>query len=142
MTAKFDSTRKYCPRCKSWLLHDCFGKNKTTVSGLSSECKDCTHKRRVETRKKAIAHFGGRCQNPECRVVNDDGTRGCTDERCLQIDHVNSDGKVDRTRFTRNMRSFYNHVMRDTTGSYQLLCSNCNWIKRSTHEEVCAHKIA
>jgi hypothetical protein len=26
-------------------------------------------------------------------------------------------------------------VLADTTGSYQLLCANCNWIKKSENNE-------
>src|SRR5271157_497603 len=39
------------------------------------------------TRLYLISLLGGRCADPDCAWVNEDGSRGCTDVRCLQIDH-------------------------------------------------------
>ena len=84
---------------------------------------------------KAIAALGGRCANPDCRWINEDGSRGCTDPRCLQIDHVNGDGADDR-RFFKHILSFYRFVIKNgSQGKYQALCANCNWIKRSINRE-------
>jgi hypothetical protein len=58
---------------------------------------------------------------------------GFSDARALQIDHVNGGGaKEDRGRNggSRGLILYY-RVLRDTGGTFQLLCANCNWIKRS-----------
>lgn len=53
---------------------------------------------------------------------------GFSDKRALQIDHVNEDGTNDRKG--RNQFSIMNEALKNTTGKYQILCCNCNWIKR------------
>jgi predicted nucleic-acid-binding Zn-ribbon protein len=63
-------------------------------------------------------------------------TCGYSDWRALQIDHVNSDGAEERRKGA---------TMRDSVGRrkeilankdrYQILCSNCNWIKRYEKKE-------
>jgi hypothetical protein len=161
---RFTDTEKWCPICQLWKVHSFFGKNKSnTPLGLSSICKECKNslgkkrnRRRSVTedppqsksvrdrkrlyrqklRKSVLSFLGNRCSNSECLVVNEDGTRGCVDSRCLQIDHVNGDGSKERKQFHGHMASFYLKVLADTTGCYQLLCANCNWIKRSINKEV------
>lgn len=158
---KFNDTEKWCPLCRLWKEHALFGKNKNSASGLSTLCKDCKNsfdkkrdRRREVTgappqteqtrdrkkayrqklRKSVVAFLGGRCQSPTCSTVNEDGTKGCTDERCLQVDHVYGDGSKERKEL--NISAFYLKVLADATGAYQLLCANCNWIKRYLNNEV------
>lgn len=60
------------------------------------------------------------------------------DKRCLQIDHVNGNGKIDKTR-TSNRLQYLKHVKQsflNKENKYQLLCANCNWIKRHTNKEL------
>ena len=56
-----------------------------------------------------------------------------SDIRALQIDHINGGGRQDRERFA-NRGQFLKSVLVNL-GSYQLLCSNCNWIKRHERRE-------
>jgi hypothetical protein len=56
---------------------------------------------------------------------------GFDDVRALQIDHVNGGGHRERTEvFKGNPRQFYKAVAKDMEGKYQILCANCNCIKR------------
>jgi hypothetical protein len=75
-------------------------------------------------RKGIIAMLGGKCVR--C---------GFSDYRALQIDHVNSDGALERAKFGGSATiRFYLRVADSFTkgeNRYQLLCCNCNWIKRS-----------
>lgn len=71
-----------------------------------------------ELRDRALAKLGNKCRR--C---------GFTDKRALQIDHINSDGKQDRAMGITGPR-LHNAVLRDDGSRYQLLCANCNWIKR------------
>ena len=88
-------------------------------------------------RDAAIAYLGGRCASPDCCWVNSDGTRGCTDSRCLQIDHVLSDGAKRRKESGKEGSRLYNTVLKTPPGEiYQLLCANCNWIKRHEKREL------
>ena len=76
---------------------------------------------RKDTRKKATDHLGGKCK--KC---------GFDDERALQIDHINGDGIKDRNK---QITGFYKRVIEDTENKYQLLCANCNAIKRIENKE-------
>ena len=58
---------------------------------------------------------------------------GITDERVLCIDHVNGGGKQERT--TLSPYTLLKKMIADTTGAYQVLCQNCNWIKRHENRE-------
>jgi hypothetical protein len=82
----------------------------------------------AKTRKDVITFLGGKC----CRC-------GFDDFRALQIDHVNGHGCADRKKDNNNYYAFYKRII-DTNGEgYQLLCANCNWIKRTENNE-CARK--
>jgi len=78
---------------------------------------------RRERRTKALSLLGGKCVR--C---------GFDDPRALQIDHVNGDGAAER-KARRTPRSAELNVVKGEYGPYQLLCANCNWIKRAEREE-------
>jgi len=75
------------------------------------------------------------CEHTDCWH---DGPCKVTDGRCLQIDHVNGDGNVDRHRFATDDAMFRHYL--ENFGSegckVQVLCANCNWIKRLWNEEL------
>ena len=80
---------------------------------------------RRERRDKCYTEMGGKCV--EC---------GFNDYRALQIDHINSDGKQERKLICRN--DYYPNVLKSFLAGkkrYQLLCCNCNWIKREINGE-------
>lgn len=58
-----------------------------------------------------------------------------SDERALQIDHVNGGGAKE----IREMKGiYYKSVLKSVMnqeGKYQILCANCNWIKRAENQE-------
>src|SRR5882762_1482654 len=80
-------------------------------------------------RDKAMAILGGRCASPGCRWVNEDGTKGCMDRRCLQIDHKRGHGGLDRRRW-KSVQALYRFIIYDHRREewFQLLCANCNWV--------------
>ena len=93
--------------------------------------------RQARMKKAIIALLGGRCSSPTCHWVNDDGSIGCTDFRALQIDHVEGHGTND---IKAGGTAWYDRVLKFiksdlTQTKYQLLCANCNWIKRSVKNE-------
>jgi hypothetical protein len=62
---------------------------------------------------------------------------GFDDIRALQIDHINGDGRKE-ARAERHHISYYDRVIAEIkAGSkkYQILCANCNWIKRHENGE-------
>lgn len=59
-----------------------------------------------------------------------------TDLRALQIDHINSNGHEERRN--RGTESYYRFILNKVlqgSKDYQILCANCNWIKRSENKE-------
>jgi hypothetical protein len=75
--------------------------------------------------KKAIhALLGGKCSR--C---------GFDDERALQIDHINGGGAKDVAQKGSYQRRVLQSIM-DGEKKFQLLCANCNWIKRFEKKEV------
>ena len=76
--------------------------------------------------KEIFEFFGSKCAH--C---------GFDNPLALQIDHVNGGGKKERIIRT-GTATFYRHVLKEIkSGSkeYQLLCANCNWIKRFINNE-------
>ena len=59
---------------------------------------------------------------------------GYSDIRALQIDHTEADSAADK-RFTGT--SYYYNIRKQLPSSkYQILCANCNAIKRQVNQEV------
>lgn len=110
-----------------------------------------SYRKHRESRKKAtrdyIRRTGGKSQkqylrNTRIAVLGALGNK-CSkcefaDPRALQIDHVNGGGSVERK--SKGFKGTFNkHVLRsflNGEGRYQLLCANCNWIKRFENKEV------
>lgn len=94
-------------------------------------CKDCNRfymrekarRYAIEVREQLFRKLGNKCAR--C---------GFADIRALQLDHIYGDsGEAKRThRSTR----YYRQVLRDVAVNYQILCANCNWIKRYENNEV------
>lgn len=70
-------------------------------------------------RFKAYAILGG----PKCKRC------GFADPRALQIDHINDKGNLNR----KLGLDFYREVIRENGVGFQILCANCNWIKRAEY---------
>jgi hypothetical protein len=79
---------------------------------------------RIE-RMKILGFLGGMC------VVC-----GEVDWRCLQIDHVNGDGRQERIRLKSPGLGPYYSDIREHPEKYQILCANHNWIKRYEKDEL------
>ena len=58
---------------------------------------------------------------------------GFSDERALAIDHINNDGYKDR-KLSKSISQIRRRVL-DNLERYQILCFNCNQIKRIEHEK-------
>ena len=77
-------------------------------------------------RYEALSKLGNRCSR--C---------GFSDERALQIDHISGGGTKERGGKGYGP-AFYKEVVSSliiNEGKFQLLCANCNWIKRVENKE-------
>jgi len=81
-------------------------------------------KYRSNKRAKVLEHLGGVCV--QC---------GFSDERALQVDHIKGGGSQARRKYTC-AQTIYNQVLDDDGTHFQLLCANCNWIKRYENKEI------
>lgn len=104
-------------------------KNYEKTKEARSRNAKVTHQK---TRDEIIKLLGSKCSNSNCLVPD-----GCKDPRCLQIDHVNGGGNKEAKKFSAGS-IYYKHILEQIkVGSkdYQLLCANCNWIKRNENRE-------
>jgi len=78
---------------------------------------------RRELRQRVFEKLGNKCVR--C---------GFSDVRALQIDHVHGGGVKECGKIGSTIM-LSRKVLADTEGNYQLLCANCNWIKRDENNE-------
>jgi len=60
---------------------------------------------------------------------------GFSDSRALQIDHIYGGG-VKEIKTLNNRQKFLKKVLMDKKGKYQILCANCNAIKKVENKEI------
>jgi len=85
-------------------------------------------------KKEVLSHYSHK-NYPVCKKC------GETDMRVLSIDHINGDGaKHRREIFGENKKSgrhFYKWLQEnDYPDGFQVLCMNCQWIKRYENKEL------
>lgn len=96
---------------------------KAKLTYLSGWNKEFTAKLRAQVRNL----LGDKCKR--C---------GITDIRVLQIDHINGNGYREKKEMgwsSGNVVPYYRHILDVKGEGYQLLCANCNWIKRYEQKE-------
>jgi hypothetical protein len=94
------------------------------------EIRDRQRQERINIKIKLFSLLGDKCS--QC---------GIKDIRVLQIDHINGNGRKDRGNL--NPKDFYRYAfnkVKNGNKEYQLLCANCNWIKRYTNNEFYKQK--
>lgn len=95
-------------------------------------------RRRQRIKRETLLHYSPelKCQNQHCLIPN-----GCTDIRCLSIDHINGHGRQHRRTLRTSAEvdggtAFYSWLKtRGYPDGYQVLCTNCQWIKRHEKDE-------
>ncbi len=84
-----------------------------------------SRKLRRERRIAVLTLLGGKCVH--C---------GYSDPRALQIDHINGNGRKEMREGNNSSRVYYYKRILNIQGKgYQILCSNCNWIKKYENKE-------
>lgn len=130
-----DGLRPYCKKCdckdtKAWKIRnrEQYRKANREYYDLNRELiLDRAAAKRREFKIEVFQRLGGIC------VVC-----GFSDERALQIDHLHGGGSRDRRQFT-DWRAYLKKLLsldsKALTAQYQLLCANCNTIKKVEHGE-------
>lgn len=81
----------------------------------------------ISRRKIILAILGDKCV--KCGYDSD--------YRALQIDHVNGNGYLERKNMSHSWSfKFWIKALRERRDEYQILCANCNWIKRIENREI------
>lgn len=139
---------KYCPKCKQVKPKKDFYQNKGRAGNLAVYCKPCYlaagktaraknpeyrgkyHKKVRAARKVELMEILGGVICKRC---------GFLDKQALQFDHLNGKGGQDiKTRFKNQHDSFviyYISHSEQAKKELQVLCANCNWIKRLENNE-------
>lgn len=86
--------------------------------------------KRNKLRLELMELLGG----PQCRRC------GFADFRALQFDHINGGGTKER-REQINVWQVLSHI-KNNLSEFQVLCANCNWIKRIEDKECAKAKKA
>lgn len=97
---------------------------KKWIENHKEQQKKYNRERKQNLRQKVFEKLGNKCVR--C---------GFSDSRALQIDHVYGHGIKELKELGSGSLKFYNKVLADTKGNYQILCANCNWIKRCENGE-------
>ena len=104
--------------------------NKRTRDAYADPVKRAKQKARLQGKKplyriKLIHLLGGVCKR--C---------GFSDIRALQLDHINGGGLKEQKKLgTHVMYRKYLLDLAKAKACLQVLCANCNWIKRHTNSE-------
>lgn len=154
-TLSKDGKSKFCGRCKKFVLLTDYHKSTKYKAGVQSKCKSCSKEMADEYKpkrklwlKRYMAKNGEKIlsykrdwrRGLKEKIFDKHGRVckhcGVKDIRVLQIDHVNGDGYKERTASKNNWGEYLIHILKDETNSYQILCANCNWIKRIENGEL------
>lgn len=127
---------KKCYHCSIVKPLSDFPKDRNKKSGYRGNCKSCDKLRQdknpkdptkpsqcTQLRFKALEILGIECVR--C---------GFNDIRALQIDHVNGGGRQEHIKL--GSYGVYRQIVNGRTKDFQVLCANCNWIKRYENQEV------
>jgi hypothetical protein len=122
-------TEKICTRCKNIKPLDQFHLLPAMRDGHASHCKKCAgllaNSAVRDMRLRVVESLGGKCVGPGPSPGN-----GCgiIDARVLTIDHVNGGGNKERIR-TGASWGYYKKML-ESPDQFQVLCWNCNHLKR------------
>lgn len=110
-----------CSKCRRRVY------NKNNPTEYNHTLSQRFKKYRDEIRQNLLDILGNRCV--KC---------GFSDTRALQFDHINGGGTIERKKKFRNtttMSAYYIKHPEEARKNLQVLCANCNWIKRFENNE-------
>lgn len=129
---------KKCNNCGEWKPHSDFYKHLTSKDNLQYSCKNCMSKRNIEYQRQV--------RNKVLKRVGDSACVQCGYSEnvwALQIDHIHGGGVAERESFVSH-HSYYKYLLElpieELKRDYQILCANCNAIKRHDNKEY--HKLS
>lgn len=128
ITRRGQFSTKHCPRCQTTKATTDFNQSRSRSDGLSGWCKDCYREVNAELARRQRAELvlvlGGKC-----------GACGFYHPLAMQVDHVNGDGAAHRRSMTNTHPRTLLRLVLESPAEFQLLCANCNAIKRIVNGE-------
>ena len=132
----------YCPACHRTVFqpdtikfnNDNQKRNNRFLKNLKS--KKSGEKSEMSLSKKSRRELLEIIGNSKCNRC------GFDDVRALQLDHIKGDGAIAKKKFKNSQYEwhFYRHERPDLAKQeLQVLCANCNWIKREENHETSWH---
>ena len=107
--------------------------------------KKCIEKSKIYYRKNIIrklAQSRERWKIARLELLKQVGGTKCkicnfSDYRALQVDHLNGGGRKElrENKSIRSVKLYMKHIL-NNPDRYQILCANCNWIKRYENQET------
>jgi len=141
---------KKCWICKKNKSRNSFHKDSHGYDGLTARCKICDKSYRKEARAKYLKIYNQKRHEEEKRKRRDLRLEilqllggicvrcGFEDIRALQVDHIHGGGVKER-KLMNSIGRWELYLLKEIkkgSKKYQLLCANCNWIKRFENDEV------
>jgi len=126
-------TGKVCTACNKLKPFSEFGNQKKTWDGKQSWCLIC---RRIKNRNTLRALIVNTRSAVFDKLGRSCARCGFSDIRALQIDHVFGNGRLDRVKNRTNVSTYKKILASLPSDKYQILCANCNWIKRIENNEL------
>jgi hypothetical protein len=140
-----DIVSEICRCCKQIKPISEFAKNRNTKTGYYIYCRQCiSNKSFIKNNKTPTGRIrrkiGIKDMHSEIiRLMGGSCARcGYSDVRALQIDHINGGGSKElRTlgQWKTYQKVYYMVLDGSAKREYQILCANCNWIKRHENKE-------
>ena len=131
-----------CTTCQVAKPLDQFHLNKKRPCGRHTKCIPCRRKHCLDLYYKNRVLKDRPYQVSRANVIEKLGGSKCAhcgfaDARALQIDHRHGGGSRHKKSF-RSSHAYYKSILADPDRmeKYQILCANCNWIKRDTNNEI------
>lgn len=142
-----ETKMKECKKCKVVKPLTDFYNNK---DGDFSHCKKCIRAYNINYHIINCEKIREKRNGYRIEVLEVLGNKcvkcGFNDKRALQIDHVNGGGakELRSKKLGYSKKGYYRNVIESflvKENKYQLLCANCNWIKKHVNNEnVNSHK--
>jgi len=128
---------RICTSCKTEKPLGDFAKSRNRLFGVHSTCKECMNtKRRGESAYKINARKAYHKRRMTALLTLRDSAEcfHCftSDLRLLSIDHIQDNGSEERRKLKRAeiFRKIIKMGREEASKEYQILCRNCNWLKR------------
>lgn len=115
--------------------HKYYMANRERMLAASKEWKKNHPKRMSEIHSRAAREYYRRHRDAVLEKLGGKCARcGIDDRRVLCIDHVHGGGTKEFREL--GAAKLMKKVLDDENGEYQILCHNCNWIKRYENREA------